>query len=326
MESADGGTVFLDEIGEMPFDLQVRILRLIQEGEIDKIGSTAPTKVDVRIIAATHRNLEAMVQDGSFREDLYYRLAVVPIQIPPFAGVAVRHSGNRAVLLREGQTEARPAEPQTAAGVIAGVQFLPLARQRASGGEPDRAPDRACDGNAITVDDLPEAMRPQAVNDDLIRIELPPQGLDLEAVEKELIAKALDKFGGNQTRAAAYLPQSEFRLQPPGSPRPPLSTQLVSRPSSTWICRPSLTTGSGPKRLISYVRCREMPSRCATSFIVSRRSLWGPALDCGRAFWNDAHGSVVLRLVAFGQKSPHAVRTQPPSAATRRSLHNSDAR
>src|SRR5205823_10179119 len=77
IEMADRGTVLLDEIGEMPLELQVRVLRLIQEREIDKIGSAAPTKVDARIIAATHRNLASMVAEGSFREDLYYRLLVV---------------------------------------------------------------------------------------------------------------------------------------------------------------------------------------------------------------------------------------------------------
>jgi two-component system NtrC family response regulator len=83
VEIADGGTLFLDEIGEMPLGLQVRILRLLQEREIEKIGATAPAKVDVRIIAATHRDLETMVEEGSFREDLYYRLLVVPIHLPP---------------------------------------------------------------------------------------------------------------------------------------------------------------------------------------------------------------------------------------------------
>ena len=83
VEIADGGTVFLDEIGEMPLDLQVRVLRLVQEHEIEKIGATNTQKVNVRIIAATHRNLEARVAEGLFREDLYYRLAVIPITIPP---------------------------------------------------------------------------------------------------------------------------------------------------------------------------------------------------------------------------------------------------
>lgn len=83
VESADGGTVFLDEIGEMPVELQVKLLRLIQEGEIEKVGATAAAKVDVRIIAATHRNLPARIEDGAFREDLYYRLAVIPLDLPP---------------------------------------------------------------------------------------------------------------------------------------------------------------------------------------------------------------------------------------------------
>ncbi|HSW49653.1 MAG TPA: sigma-54 dependent transcriptional regulator, partial [Bryobacteraceae bacterium] len=82
VEIADGGTVFLDEIGEMPPELQVKLLRLIQEGEIDKVGAAGPVQVDVRIIAATHRNLPARIEDGTFREDLYYRLAVIPLDLP----------------------------------------------------------------------------------------------------------------------------------------------------------------------------------------------------------------------------------------------------
>ncbi len=83
IEMADQGSLFLDEIGEMPLELQVKLLRLIQEREIEKIGAAAPTKVNVRIIAATHRNLQAMVEDGTFREDLYYRLNVIPLTLPP---------------------------------------------------------------------------------------------------------------------------------------------------------------------------------------------------------------------------------------------------
>ena len=83
IELADGGTLFLDEIGEMPVDLQVKLLRMIQQGEIDKVGSPAPVPVDVRIVAATHRNLPAMIEDETFREDLYYRLAVIPLELPP---------------------------------------------------------------------------------------------------------------------------------------------------------------------------------------------------------------------------------------------------
>lgn len=82
-ELADKGTIFLDEIGELPISMQVKLLRAIQEQEIERIGGTKPIRIDVRIIAATNRNLEEMMSEGTFREDLYYRLMVFPIQIPP---------------------------------------------------------------------------------------------------------------------------------------------------------------------------------------------------------------------------------------------------
>src|SRR5690606_39993771 len=80
---ADGGTLFLDEIGELPLDMQPKLLRAIQESEIEQIGGTETIKVDIRIIAATNRNLEKAIKENTFREDLYFRINVFPITIPP---------------------------------------------------------------------------------------------------------------------------------------------------------------------------------------------------------------------------------------------------
>jgi DNA-binding NtrC family response regulator len=80
---ADDGTIFLDEIGDMSPDLQVKLLRVLQEQSFERVGSTKPLKVDVRIIAATNKNLRDTIRDGKFREDLFYRLNVIPIQVPP---------------------------------------------------------------------------------------------------------------------------------------------------------------------------------------------------------------------------------------------------
>lgn len=93
-QAADGGTIFLDEIGEMPVNLQVKLLRVLQEHTVTKVGATAPEKVDIRVVAATNRNLEKAVENGDFREDLYYRLNVLMLELP-----ALKERGNDVVLI-----------------------------------------------------------------------------------------------------------------------------------------------------------------------------------------------------------------------------------
>jgi len=212
VETAHGGTLFLDEIGEMPLDLQVKLLRLIQNGEIEKVGATGTTNVDVRIIAATHRNLQAMIEDGTFREDLYYRLAVVPLELPPLRDRAediaelVQH-----LFLKARQKHDLPQLRLPAALIpyFAGYRWPGNVR------ELENIVERLVVlvvGDEIGFNDLPDFLQRQKVGLEAIHFELPPQGISLEGVEKELILKALDKFEWNQTHAAKYLDISRRTL------------------------------------------------------------------------------------------------------------------
>ncbi|MGD0010340.1 MAG: sigma-54 dependent transcriptional regulator [Terriglobia bacterium] len=224
IEMADGGTLFLDEIGEIPPELQVKLLRLIQEGEIDKIGSELGHHVDVRIIAATHRDLQAMIEDGTFREDLYYRLAVIPLVLPPLRervediSDLVQH-----FFARSQQKNGRP-------NLVMPPALLPyFVRYRWPGNvrELENAVERVVvltRGDEVTLHDLPEFLREERAGVDALEIGLPPQGISLEAIEKELILKALEKCDWNQTHAARYLDISRktliYRMERHGIRRP----------------------------------------------------------------------------------------------------------
>jgi len=203
VEMADGGTVFLDEIGEMPLDLQVRVLRLIQEHEIEKVGASTSTSVEVRVIAATHRNLEAMVENGTFREDLYYRLVVVPIELPPLR--------DRAQDIPELVCEF--FNQSTAKYSRKGLRFrqdlLPRFSQYHWPGNVRQLQNTIerivvlCPGDEITVDDLPDFLRrpPAGPSPSLANFE----GRALDVVERETILQALVNCNWNQTRAAQRL-------------------------------------------------------------------------------------------------------------------------
>ena len=204
-EAANRGTIFLDEIGELPLMLQVKILRVLQEREVDRVGDTRPIKVDVRVIAATNRDLEKMIADGGFRDDLYYRLAVVSIRMPP-----LRERADDIPLLvdhfLDKHTE-RLGKPRPEVDKIVYSAFNRYAwpgniRELENVIERALVLDR--DGR-LGIDDLAGRLRSADQQVGTLRMELPDEGISLEEVEKELLLAALHKHNWNQTRAANYL-------------------------------------------------------------------------------------------------------------------------
>ena len=202
-QMARGGSLFLDEIGELKLDMQAKLLRAIQEREVEPVGSDRVEKVDVRIIAATNKDLKALSVEGKFREDLYYRLGVIPIHIPA---------------LRD-----RPEDIETLArhflrklNAPAGVHFSAAALKLMQGyswpgniRELQNVVERACilrRGEAITPEELGLASAAAApASGQGLSLEIPPEGISLEEVEKELIRKALARSGGNRSEAARLL-------------------------------------------------------------------------------------------------------------------------
>lgn len=205
-EDADGGTLFLDEVSAMPLALQTKLLRVLQEQEVTRLGESATRKIDARIIAATNRNLLTMIEDGSFRKDLYFRLAVVTIEIPP-----LRERREDIPLLIEHFLERASARYKRPGLKISREVFAALAAYPFPGNvrELENTVERMivlAKDEMLTLGDLPEGMRagaPQHAANVLLL--MPPDGLSLEEVEREIIHQALLMNGGNQTRAARYL-------------------------------------------------------------------------------------------------------------------------
>lgn len=225
-EAANEGTVFLDEVGELALPLQVKLLRVIQEREIDKIGNTHSIKVNVRILAATNRNLKTLVEDGQFREDLYYRLSVVTIDVPP-----LRERREDVPLLAQHfakQFSDRYAIP----GLFLTDEALEkLAQYNWPGNvrELQNVIERVsvlARTDKIGAEELPPEIRVSLSRIANISLKLPEEGIDLEQVEKEILLQALERHSWNQSQAARYLNISrktliyrmeKFALLPPTS-------------------------------------------------------------------------------------------------------------
>jgi DNA-binding NtrC family response regulator len=207
VEMADGGTLFLDEIGELPLESQVKLLRLIQHGELERIGTTTPKVINVRIVAATNRNLSAMAEDGTFRNDLFYRLAVVPLYLPP-----LRERKEDIPELAEHLFH-KAKEKHGLQGLwVAPSVIGRLTAYRWPGNirELENVVERMLvlsDGKQITEEDLPDELRyvPAVQPNASLSFELPDEGVSLEAIEREYLLRALEKAAGNQTRAAQFL-------------------------------------------------------------------------------------------------------------------------
>jgi transcriptional regulator with GAF, ATPase, and Fis domain len=200
-ETADGGTVFLDEIGEMTPALQSKLLRFLEEKAFKRVGGLADVKVDVRVIAATNRDLEDEVKAGKFREDLFYRLQVMPIQLPPLR----ERKGDVALLAahyierfnREFKKKVRGLSP-------AATQLLEHYQWPGNVRELRNAIERAMlliDRDRLEPDDFTTLTR----SVEPAQFRLPPGGVNLDEVERQLLVQALERAGGNQSQAAQLL-------------------------------------------------------------------------------------------------------------------------
>src|SRR5438270_4906772 len=223
-EVADRGTLFLDEIGELDVGMQAKLLRALQERRIRRVGGTHELPIDVRVVAATNRDLRAIVSDGRFRDDLYYRINVLSIDVPPLRerrdDIPVlidyflkKHTRNTSRLVRGLTPETRR--------LLMSYSWPGNVRQLES------AIERAillCEGDLITVDDLPLEVRQEARPQAEGAFKLPPEGISFEEVEKNLILQAMDQTDYNITKAAKPLGLTlrtlQYRLGKFGIKRP----------------------------------------------------------------------------------------------------------
>lgn len=212
-QAANGGTLFLDEVAELPLHMQVKLLRVIQEKTVRAVGAAAEIPIDVRILSATHKNLAKLVEDGRFRHDLYYRINVIELIVPPLRD---RHEDipviATAVLKRLGEEWGEPAPPLSEAALTALSNYYFPGNVR----ELENILERAvalCEGNSIDAEDL--RLPQMQSNKTADAVSLPTANFAvtdssalpdaLEKIERDTIQKALEACRYNKTKTAAYL-------------------------------------------------------------------------------------------------------------------------
>jgi two-component system NtrC family response regulator len=204
-EEAAGGTLFLDEIASMPLPLQATLLRVLQERTVTRVGGAGETEVDVRVVAASNRDLPALVADGAFREDLYYRLNVVSIELPPLRDrrddiplLAV------AFLEQASARHGREVDPLPPAVIRLLLEHGWPGNVRELANAVERLVLLAEDGR-LSIDDLPPVILGGTATGVTAPFRLPAEGLDWEAMEESLLKQALERSDGNRAAAARLL-------------------------------------------------------------------------------------------------------------------------
>lgn len=209
VEAAHTGTLFLDEVGDIPPSIQPKLLRFLQEREFRRIGETDDRKVDVRVIAATNRNLEKLMERGEFREDLYYRLNVIRMRIPP-----LRERDEDIPLLAEHFLKKYSREQGKKIHKISSLAMRVLSNYEYPGNvrELENVVERCVtleQSDQLTAEHLPQKLVEQSPQIGTGDVDIPPDGIDLdqvtESVERKLIGRALEITGGNRARASRLL-------------------------------------------------------------------------------------------------------------------------
>ena len=215
-ELADGGTIFLDEVAEMSPHLQVKLLRVLQEQEFERLGATKTIRCDVRILAATNKNLDKLVQEGSFREDLYYRLKVIPIEIPPLRDrrsdipLLVHHFLENIARNKKKKIKGLSKDVMRA---FMGYEWPGNVR------ELENIIERMVilsEGISLTLDDVPEKISHRQVSEQPVKAIIPDEGISLSSAindyERQLIITALEKAQWVKNRAAKLLNMNRTTL------------------------------------------------------------------------------------------------------------------